>query len=129
MNTGCVRYVVVRANGAESAATDPAAGSAFAPRHLFGLWTTRRFDNGFGLSLGLRTLSDQFIAEDNRFRIDGYATLDAGISYDAKPARFSMTFKNLTGTEHETRGFGAVSAIPARPFELVCRVEFSVGER
>jgi outer membrane receptor protein involved in Fe transport len=103
--------------------------SAFAPRHLFGLWTTRRFDNGFALSLGLRALSDQFISEDNRFRIDGYATLDAGISYAAKPARFSMTFKNLTGTEYETRGFGAVSAIPARPFELVCRVEFSVGER
>jgi len=101
----------------------------FAPRHLFGLWTSRRLANGFGLSFGLRAVSDQFVSEDNRYSIDGYATVDAAVSYEAKSARFSMNFKNLTGTEFETRGFGGVSAIPARPFELVCRVEFSVGSR
>jgi len=103
--------------------------SPFAPRHLFGVHGARRFDSGFGLSLGLRAVSSQFISEDNRFRIGAYTTLDAGASYEAKPVRFSMNFKNLTGTAYETRGFGAVSAIPARPFELVCRVEFSVGPR
>jgi iron complex outermembrane receptor protein len=101
----------------------------FAPRHLFGVWTSYALGHGFGVSAGLRASSDQFIAEDNRFRIGGYATLEAGVSYEAKPARFSMNFKNLTGTEYETRGFGAVSAIPARPFEIVCRVEFRVGSR
>ncbi len=103
--------------------------AAFAPRHLFGLWTSRRLGGGFGLSLGLRAMSDQFISEDNRYWIDGYATLDAGVFYESKPARFSMSLKNLTGTQFESRGFGSVSAIPARPFELVCRVEFSVGSR
>jgi outer membrane receptor protein involved in Fe transport len=103
--------------------------SPFAPRHLFGLWTSRRFSNGFGVSLGGRALSDQLISEDNRFRIAGYATLDAGVSYEAEAMRFSMNLKNLTGTEYATRGFGSISAIPARPFEFVCRVEFSVGSR
>ncbi|HET7291078.1 MAG TPA: TonB-dependent receptor, partial [Vicinamibacteria bacterium] len=103
--------------------------SPFAPRHLFGLWTTRSLGRGFALSLGVRAVSEQFISEDNRYRIGGYATLDAGVSYDARPVRFGMTFKNITGAEYETRGFGSASAIPARPFELVCRVEFSVGSR
>ncbi len=44
----------------------------FAPRHLFSLWTSKRFDGGLGLALGLRSLSDQF---DRR----GQPVLDRGL--------------------------------------------------
>ena len=57
-------------------------GAPFAPRHLFSIWTSKHFGSGLGVALGLRASSDQFVAEDNRYAIDGYATLDAMLSYE-----------------------------------------------
>jgi outer membrane receptor protein involved in Fe transport len=101
----------------------------FAPRHLFSLWTSKTFGGGLGAALGLRCMSDQFVAEDNRHTIGGYATLDAMVSYELRPLRFRLHLKNLTGTEYETRGFGSASAIPARPFEIQARAELGFGKR
>lgn len=81
------------------------------------------------MGLGLRSLSDQFIAEDNRYGIGNYTTLDAMLSYERRPVRFRLNLRNLTGAEYETRGFGASSAIPARPFEVHARVEIGLGQR
>ena len=100
-----------------------------APRHLGNLWTSKQFTNGLGLAAGLRFVSDQFISEDNRFSIDSYVTVDAAVSYRVGRFRAAVNLKNLTGTEYETRGFGNVSAIPARPFEVVGRVELGFGAR
>ena len=44
-------------------------------------------------------------------------------------ARFAVNLKNITGTEYATRGFGGVSAIPARPFEILGRIDVRVGSR
>jgi iron complex outermembrane receptor protein len=101
----------------------------FAPRHMLSLWTSKRFDGGLGVALGLRALSDQWIAEDNRYAIDGYATLDAMVSYEVRRLRFAVNLRNLTGTEYATRGFGSDSAIPGRPFEVLGRVELGFGRR
>ena len=101
----------------------------FAPRHIFSLWTSKHFASGLGAGLGLRSVSDQFVAEDNRYAIGGYTTLDAMLSYEVRRLRFRLNLRNLTGTEYETRGFGAVSAIPARPFEAIARVELGFGRR
>jgi iron complex outermembrane receptor protein len=101
----------------------------FAPRHLFSLWTSKRFGSGLGLALGLRCASDQVVAEDNRYAIGGYARLDAMVSYQVRRVRLRLNLRNLTGTEYETRGFGSSSAIPARPFEAHARVEVGFGER
>jgi len=103
--------------------------AAFAPRHLATLWVSKRWRNGLGIAAGARALSDQFVGEDNRYRIDGYATLDAAFSYETGRARFSLNLKNLTDTEYQTRGFGGASAIPARPFEALARVEVTLGSR
>jgi len=101
----------------------------FAPRHLFSLWTSKRFDGGLGVALGLRSLSDQFVGEDNRYSIGGYTTLDAMVSYEVRRLRLRLNLRNLTGTEYATRGFGSVSAIPARPFEASLRAELGFGRR
>ena len=101
----------------------------FAPRHLFSLWTSKQFDGGLGLALGLRCVSDQLVGEDNRYTIGGYATLDAMLSYEVRRLRFRLHLKNLSGAEYETRGFGSVSAIPARPFEVHARAEIGFGRR
>ena len=69
------------------------------------------------------------MGEDNRYTIDGYAILDAAVSYERGRARFAVNFKNLTGTEYATRGFGGVSAIPARPFEVLGRIDLRLGSR
>ena len=49
--------------------------------------------------------------------------------YDLRRVRFRLNLRNLTGTEYATRGFGSVSAIPGRPFEVRARAEISLGER
>lgn len=101
----------------------------FAPRHLATVWTSRQFERGLGLAAGLRFVSSQFISEDNQHAIDGYVTLDAAVSYRVGRIRAAVNLKNLTGTEYETRGFGNVSVIPARPFEVLARVELGFGSR
>jgi outer membrane receptor protein involved in Fe transport len=69
------------------------------------------------------------VGEDNRYRIDSYATLDAAVSYSNSHGRLSLHARNITGTEYATRGFGGVSAIPARPFELLARLDLRIGSR
>jgi catecholate siderophore receptor len=102
---------------------------AFVPRHLANVWLSKELGHGFGLAAGLRAVGEQFVGEDNRFRIDSYVTLDAAASYTTRHGRFSLHARNLTGTEYATRGFGGISAIPARPFELLARLDLRVGCR
>jgi TonB-dependent siderophore receptor len=102
---------------------------AFVPRHLVNVWLSKELPGGLGLAAGLRGVSDQFAGEDNRYRIDGYVTLDAAISYKVGRTRFAVNFKNITGTEYETRGFGGASAIPGRPFEALGRIDVGFGIR
>jgi iron complex outermembrane receptor protein len=101
----------------------------FAPRHIVNLWASRRFDWGLGLALGVRHVSDQLIAPDNRARIDAYTTLDGSVSYERDRWGLRVHFRNITDTEYETRGFGSASAIPARPFEVRARLHVGFGTR
>ena len=101
----------------------------FAPRHLFSLWTSKRFDQGLGVALGLRSLSAQFVSEDNRYLVAGYTTLDAALSYEVGRLRLRANLRNLTGAQYATRGFGSASAIPARPFEASLHAEMGFGRR
>jgi outer membrane receptor protein involved in Fe transport len=117
---GPTDFVVVNRSGNQA---------PLAPRHIGNLWTSRQFKGGLGLAAGLRFVSSQFIAEDNRFDIDSYVTVDAIVSYRIGRVRAAVNLKNLTGTEYESRGFGAVSAIPARPFEVLGRIEVGFGAR
>jgi iron complex outermembrane receptor protein len=101
----------------------------FAPKHLFGLWVSKRFEWGLGLAVGLRHVSDQPVAPDNWATIDAYTTLGATVSYTRKQWGLHVHFRNITDTEYATRGFGSASAIPARPFEVRARLELGFGER
>jgi iron complex outermembrane receptor protein len=98
--------------------------SPFAPRHIVNIWAARVFKSGFGLGVGPRYVSSQFIAEDNAFRIDGYLTMDAVVFYDYKNWRFHLNFKNLTDRRYLTRGNGSNAVTPANPFALYAGIEF-----
>ncbi|MCB1055775.1 MAG: TonB-dependent receptor, partial [Acidobacteria bacterium] len=86
---------------------------AFAPEHLLDLWVSKRFPTGWGLAGGARWVSEQYIAENNAFAIDGYTTFDAAVFYDLETWRFQLNLKNLTDEDYYTRGFGDTSVIPA----------------
>ncbi len=101
----------------------------FAPRHLVNVWVSKEFAGGLGLAGGVRSVGSQFVGNDNLYEIEGYATVDAAVSYRVGRLRFAVNLKNLTGTEYETRGFGGVSAIPGRPFEVLGRVDLGFGAR
>ena len=59
--------------------------------------------------------------------IDRYVTVDAAAAWRVGRSRLSVNVRNLTGTEYATRGFGAAAAVPARPFEILGRIEIAVG--
>ena len=87
------------------------------------VWSALGFDNGVELGLGARYVASQFIAEDNQFSIGGVLTLDASASYTYRQATIRLNARNLTDREYETRGFGAMSVIPAPPFGLYSAIQ------
>jgi TonB-dependent siderophore receptor len=99
---------------------------AFAPRHLFNFWTVKR-TGALSLGAGARYVDRQFISEDNAFAIDSYVVLDAMASYRLKRTTLSLNFKNLTGREYETRGFGRSAVIPADPFAVYGTIAVNLG--
>jgi len=102
---------------------------AFAPRHIASFWGTAPLGKGFSLGAGLRYVSEQFIAPDNRNVIEGYALCEGAVFYARGLAKIGVHLRNLTGSEYATRGFGSDSAIPGRPFEVMARVELGFGRR
>jgi iron complex outermembrane receptor protein len=100
---------------------------AFAPKHILNVWTNKTFDNRLGVGLGGRYLSEQFIDEDNAYKIDGFFTLDAMLYYQIGNWRWSLNAKNLTDTEYETRGFSlfySASVLPGNPRAIYGQIEF-----
>ncbi len=88
---------------------------AFAPAHLFNFWVSKIFPSGLGVGGGGRYVSEQFIAEDNEFVLDGVLTFDAVASYSFAAWQVQLNLKNLTDREYYGRAFGANSVIPAPP--------------
>lgn len=98
---------------------------AFAPEHIANLWVTQRLSGGFGLGLGGRYVSEQFIGENNLFAIDDYFTVDAALYYDRGPWGLNLNFKNVTDEEYLTRGFGGTSVIPAAGFATYAGIHYN----
>lgn len=96
----------------------------FAPRHILSLYLLKELGSGLSLGGGARYLSEQFIAPDNRFAIDGSLIFDASVAYRLDTWKLSLNLKNLTGREYETRGFGSASVLPADPFAIYLGVDF-----
>jgi TonB-dependent siderophore receptor len=99
---------------------------AFAPRHLFSLWTVKRA-GPLSLGAGGRYVGRQFIAEDNAFAIDSHLVLDAMAAYRLRRATLSVNARNLTDREYETRGFGRTAVIPADPFAVYATLAVALG--
>ena len=93
---------------------------------MVNVWAAKRLSNGLGLSLGARYVGEQFISEDNQFVIDGVLTLDAGVSYAYDDITWRLNVRNLTDREYATRGFGAVSVIPADPVAVYSSLNWSL---
>ena len=100
--------------------------AAFAPKHLFNIWTMKHFYNGFGIGTGLRFIDKQFIDCDNEFTIDSAMTLNAMVYYQFSNLRLILNIDNITNTEYELRGFGATSVIPAKPRAVYSKIEFNI---
>ena len=102
---------------------------AFVPRHMASVWVTTQLGAGFSVAAGVRCLSDQFVAPDNRNTISAYGLLDAARLLHHERARLGLHFRNLTDADYATRGYGSDSAIPGRPIEMLARLELGFGKR
>lgn len=98
---------------------------AFAPRHIFNAWVSQDIARALVVGGGARYVSNQFLAEDNDFVIDGVLTFDAMASYAFRDLTLELNVKNLTNREYDRRGFGDNSITPADPIT----VYFGVGYR
>jgi outer membrane receptor protein involved in Fe transport len=97
---------------------------AFAPEHLASAWFSRSFGPHLRLGGGARWIGEQYIAEDNAARLDGYALLDAGLTWSTERWAASLHLRNLTDEEYETRGFGSFAVIPGEPAAAHLGVEY-----
>ena len=84
----------------------------FSPDHVGQAWLEWRPRDPWVLGLGVRTVDDQFIAVDNVYTIESYATLDAMLEYSVDDWSASLHVENLTDEYVLGRGQGSVSVIP-----------------
>jgi outer membrane receptor protein involved in Fe transport len=84
----------------------------FAPEHTLRVWASMELNEQLGIGVGVRALSDQYIAPDNAFEIDSYATIDAAVTYSTEDWILAIHAQNLTGEDYATRGTGNTSVIP-----------------
>jgi TonB-dependent siderophore receptor len=96
----------------------------FAPQHIFNAWVSRNIARVLVVGGGARYVSDQFIAEDNGFVIDGVLTLNAMASYAFRDLLLELNIKNFTNREYNQRGFGDNSIIPADPITVYVGVSY-----
>ena len=75
-------------------------------------WTDYQVTESVGLGLGVRGVSDQYIAPDNQYEIDGTVTVDAAVYYEQPTWYASLHVMNLTDETYYTRGQGNTSVIP-----------------
>jgi TonB-dependent siderophore receptor len=99
---------------------------AFTPKHILNIWTTKELSNGLGFGGGVRYLSDQYIDEDNVFKINAATVFDALIYYKFSRFNVSLNMKNLTSEKYEIRGFGNSSVVPAAPRSIFGKIDFSL---
>jgi iron complex outermembrane receptor protein len=92
--------------------------ASFAPAHMFNFWHSREIGTHFGCGAGIRYVSQQYIAEDNIFKINDYFVADASAYFKTGKFRWSLNLKNITDSDYELRGFSPSSVIPAMPFAV-----------
>jgi iron complex outermembrane receptor protein len=82
------------------------AGNKFAgvPEHSGRVWLNYKLDElmlkGWSVGAGVYLASSQFVDNANKFKTDGYHTVDAKIAYDTKSFSAALFVKNLTKEEY-----------------------------
>ena len=77
----------------------------FVPENSGRIWANYKFDGpwtGWSVGAGIYAASSQYVDALNRWRTDGYYTVDAKIAYETKKFRAAFIVKNLTGEEYYT---------------------------
>lgn len=71
------------------------------PEWVGGVFGHKRLAAGFALNAGLRHVGDRFATLHNAVITDGYATLDAGVSYTRGRTTYNLRGRNLTDEVYE----------------------------
>ena len=84
----------------------------FAPEHTGRVWFDYVISESWSVGLGVRGVSEQFIAPDNTYEIKGYLTADAAVYYEQPTWVASLHVANLTDEDVYGRGQAGTSVIP-----------------
>ncbi|MEM6432330.1 MAG: TonB-dependent siderophore receptor [Cyanobacteria bacterium P01_D01_bin.115] len=93
------------------------------PEHNFNLWTKYTIQEGdyagLGFGAGLFYVGERAGDRDNSFFVDGYARVDAAISYERDNYRFGLNFQNLFDTEYIEAATDDLSIFFGAPFTVL----------
>ncbi|NEQ31406.1 MAG: TonB-dependent receptor, partial [Leptolyngbya sp. SIO4C5] len=93
------------------------------PEHNFNLWTKYTIQEGdfagLGFGAGVFYESERAGDRDNSFFVDGYARVDAAISYERDNYRFGLNFQNLFDTEYIEAATDDLSIFFGAPFTVL----------
>jgi len=87
----------------------------FVPAHLLNFWAAHYFLNNFGVGLGVRYNSGQYIHPDNDFALEAVYIWDAALYYRFKQGGWQINWHNFTDEQYYVRGLGPYTVIPATP--------------
>ncbi|MBN2103275.1 TonB-dependent receptor [bacterium] len=90
----------------------------FVPCHLFNLWMTKFINDRWGFGFGICHTGDQYISIENDFKLTGFWTFNAMLSFQINHLKFQYNLKNLSDTKFYMRGLGPNSVIPGNPREM-----------
>jgi catecholate siderophore receptor len=92
------------------------------PEHTVQFWSEFDLPGGWGLGLGLRGVSDFYIAPDNVYQVDGYVTADGAVFYRRDSWWGALHVYNMTDETYYGRGTGSTSVIPEDGVSVLAEV-------
>jgi iron complex outermembrane receptor protein len=91
----------------------------FVPRHTFSAWTAYDWPNGFGVNVGVRSLSSVFVERTNALELDGYGLLELGVRYRRGPVEYGLLVKNATDTKYFASALYDTQLYPGDPINVL----------
>jgi catecholate siderophore receptor len=96
------------------------------PLHSGSLWSTYRFENGWGVGGGVYFNTDSFAYTDNLVQLPGYTRLDGTVFYHRQHMELDAHLSNLTNTRNYDSSHSDLELFPGAPISgaLTARYRF-----
>lgn len=106
---------ILRSNTVTSGVRVEGNRPGFVATHSGNLWTTYRFENGFGFGGGAYATGARFTSNDNLVTLPGYLRLDATVFYSQRHWEMNLNLRNLLDRRHYETAHTNTQIFPGAP--------------